>query len=187
MLVFGMALLMVVPATAQAPAASVSPERADLALEMPRNMGGFEPAIAITRGQEHLANLDLDDPADAATAAELERLFAETDVTVDAMTSGYALVSQEDFFSFVVAIRLEGATPGSVLPAYLPILTAGLTDPDTTDATVGGKDVLVITSAGETGDRVELYVYEAGDTVWMVQGPLDVVVGVLEGLPADAP
>lgn len=170
-------------ATPLDPAASPQSRRLDLALEMPLNMGGFEPEVAITRGQEHLANLDPDDPADAATAAQLQSLFEATGVTVQDMTSAYALVSQEDFFSFVVAVRLEGATPGLLLEAYLPILEAGLVDPQTAPTTLGGKDVLRITSEGTAGEPVELYVYEAGDTIWMVQGPLDVVGSVLEDLP----
>lgn len=64
--------------------------RPDLLEQMPRTMGGFEPDIYITRGDEHLANLDLANADDAATAAELERLFNDTGVTVDDMTSGYA-------------------------------------------------------------------------------------------------
>lgn len=183
-LALGSALLVIAgSATAQDSSPRPTPGRIDLALEMPLNMGGFEPDVAITRGAEHLTSLDLDDPADAAIAADLGRLFEATGVTVDDMTSGYALVSQEDFFSFVVAVRLDGARPGSALPAYLPILMAGLIDPQTEAATLGGKDVFVITSEGNEGELVELYVYEATDTVWMVQAPIDVAGFVLEDLP----
>ena len=156
--------------------------RRDLYLDMPDVLGGFEPDIVITRGQEHLAGLDPDDEADARTRAELDRLFEGTGTSAEDMTSGYALVSQEDFFAFVVGVRLDGAERGTMLPAYLPILYEDLVDPTGQAASVGGKDVVVISSEGDAGDYVALYVYDQGDTIWMVQGPEDVVEGVLEAL-----
>jgi len=157
--------------------------RRDLYLDMPYTIGGFEPDIVITRGEEHLAGLDPDDEADARTRAELDRLLEDTGTTIEDMTSGYALVSQEDFFAFVVGVRLDGAEPGAMLPAYLPILYEDLVDPTGQAGSLGGKDVVVITSEGDDGDYVALYVYDEGDTIWMVQGPEDVVERALEGLP----
>ncbi len=103
---------------------------------------------------------------------------------IENLTSGYALVSQEGFFSFVVAIRVEGVEPDSLLPAYLPILYGDLIEPAPGIArNVGGKDVLVITALGDDDQNVELFVYDQGDTLWMVQGPDDVVETTLENLP----
>mgnify|MGYP001828001469 CR=1 FL=1 len=157
--------------------------RPDLYLDMPYFMGGFEPEIVMTRGEEHFANLDAEDQA----RLELEGLLETVGAEIDDMVSGYALVSLEDFFSFVVAIRIDGVEPGTLLPAYLPILYGDLEDPDGLAANVGGKDVVVIASIGNQEEYVELFVYDEGDTVWMVQGPQDVVEVTLENLPDPLP
>ncbi|MEX1344070.1 MAG: hypothetical protein AB1Z63_05315 [Candidatus Limnocylindrales bacterium] len=169
-----------------APAPSVSPipattdsGRPDLYLDMPYNLGGFEPEIAMTRGEEHIADLAPDDP----TRRALEHLVETVGADIDDMVSGYALVSQDDFFSFVVAIRVDGIEPGTLLPAYLPILEGGLQDPSREERQLGGRDVLVIDSLGAEDEYVELFVYDEGDTVWMLQGPTDVVELALENLP----
>lgn len=163
--------------------ASAAPERRDLYLDMPYYLGGFEPDIVMTRGQEHFANLGAGGAADAEARAQLERLLEEVGADVEDMTSGYALVSQEDFFAFVVAIRIEGVEPGSLLPAYLPILYADLVEPSGIAGAVGGKNVVIVSSVGNDDEYVALYVYDAGDTIWMVQGPEDVVQTTLENLP----
>ena len=36
---------------------------------------------------------------------------------------------------------------------------------------------------GEGGEYVELYAYDEGDTIWIVQGPLDVAEATLYNLP----
>jgi hypothetical protein len=154
-------------------------QRTDLYLQMPYSMGGFEPDIVMTRGEEHFAGLPVDDP----TRQELEQLLKTVGADPGDMVSGYALVSQEDFFSFVVALRVEGVEPGALLPAYLPILVDDLEDPETVAGEVGGRDVLIVTSLGDGDEYVELYVYDEGDTIWMVQGPLDVVETTLASLP----
>jgi hypothetical protein len=110
-------------------------------------------------------------------------LLDEVGADLEDMTSGYALVSQEDFFSFVVAIRIVGSAPGSLTPAYLPILYEDLVDPTGTEGRLGGKEVLVISSVGADGLNVPLYLYDEGDTLWLVQGPDDVVELTLENLP----
>jgi hypothetical protein len=153
--------------------------RPDLYLDMPYYIGGFEPEVAMTRGQEHWAGLAADDP----TRVELEAFIETVDAEIEDMVSGYALVSQEDFFAFVVGIRVDGAQPGSLLPAYLPILTADLEDPATTIDRIGGRDVTVISSVGEADEYVELFLYDQGDTIWIVQGPSDVSALTLENLP----
>ena len=154
--------------------------RRDLYLDMPYYVGGFEPVIVMTRGAEHVANLDAEDP----TRLQLEALLAAVGAEIEDLTSGYALVSQEGFFAFVVAVRVEGVEPDSLLPAYLPILYEDLIEPTPGIArTIGGKDVVVIASLGDAGEDVELSVYDQGDTLWMVQGPDDVVETTLENLP----
>ena len=157
--------------------------RPDLYLEMPYYMGGYEPEIVMTRGEEHFANLAEDDP----TRAELEGLLETVGADISDMVSGYALVSQEGFFSFVVGIRIEGATPGTLLPAYLPILYQDLVDPQASTGRVGDKDVVIISSVGTDDEYVELHVYDEGDTVWMIQGPSDVVEITLDNLPDPLP
>ena len=100
------------------------------------------------------------------------------------MVSGYALVSQEDLFAFVVGLRIDGVEPGSVAPAYMPLLIGNLVDPTTSEAELGGKEVTVISSLGEGDDYVELYVYDEGDTIWMVQAPQDLAESTMADLPA---
>lgn len=165
------------------PAASEPAQARDIVDALPRQMGGFEPEYVVTRGREHIANLQPDDPVDARTSAELQALLDETGVTIEDMTSAYALVSQSDFFSFVVAVRLDGAQPGSVLPAYLPILMGDLIEPSAEEGVFGGKPVTIILSEGTDREIVPLYVYANGDTVWILQGPDDVVAFALEDLP----
>lgn len=155
----------------------------DLYLHMPYYLGGFEPDIVITRGQEHFANLD----ADEQTRLELEGFLETVGADIEDMVSGYALASQEDFFSFVVGIRVKGVAPGSLLPAYLPILYEDLEEPSSLAGNVGGRNVVVITSIGDADEFVELYVYDAGDTLWMLQGPVSVVEDTLENLPDPLP
>lgn len=183
-LIAGALTLGAVPALAQevspAPGESApASERRDLYLDMPYYMGGFEPEIVMTRGAEHFANLDAEDQARLGLESLLESVGAD----IDDMVSGYALVSQEDFFSFVVGIRVEGIEPGSLMPAYLPILYDDLIDPTGITGNVGGKDVVVIASVGNEDEYVELFVYDQGDTLWMVQGPKEVVETTLENLP----
>jgi len=103
------------------------------------------------------------------------------------MVSGYALVSQEDFFAFVVGVRVDGVEPGTLAPAYLPLLIGNLVDPAESVGRMGGKEVTTISSLGEGNEYVELYVYDEGDTVWMVQGPRDVADVTLEKLPDPLP
>ena len=146
---------------------------------MPYYLGGYEPDIVMTRGVEHVANLNADD----ARRAELEAFLDTVGADVEDMVSGYALVSQDDVFSFVVAVRVVGVEPGTLMPAYLPILTGDLVDPSAVDGNVGGKDVTVISSIGDDGETVELYVYEHGDTLWMLHGPRDIVEITLEKIP----
>lgn len=187
-----------VPAQAQdadqgpspAPAAEATPipvttksGRPDLYLEMPYTIGGFEPDIVMVRGDEHFANLSADDPTRLQLEAFLETVGAETEDLV----SGYALVSQEDYFAFIVGIRVDGVEPGTLLPAYLPILLADLEDASTTANQVGGRDVTVVTSVGDDDEYVPLYVYDQGDTLWMVQGPSDSMDSTLESLPDPLP
>ena len=56
-------------------------------------------------------------------------------------------------------------------------------DPTGRSESLGGKEVLIISSEGDGADYVDLYVYGEGDTIWMVQGPEDVVERTLEDLP----
>ena len=86
-------------------------------------------------------------------------------------------------FAFVIGIRVDGVEPGSLLPAYLPILTADLEDPATSNDRIGGREVTVISSVGEAGQYVDLYLYDQGDTIWIVQGSSDVSAQALENLP----
>jgi hypothetical protein len=182
----GALLVSAAPVLAQdesAPPGSAQPARPDLYLDMPYYLGGFEPDISMTRGEEHFANLDSDSEADAQTRSELEQLLDDVGADIEDMVSGYALVSQEDFFSFVVAIRIDGVEPGSLLPAYLPTLYEDLVDPTGIAGNVGGKNVVVVSSVGTDDEYVALYIYDQGDTLWMIQGPDDVVEVALEDLP----
>ena len=157
--------------------------RPDLYLDMPYNIGGFEPEIAMLRGEEHFASLASDDP----TRIELEMLLESIDAETEDLVSGYALVSQDDFFAFVVAIRIDGVEPGALLPAYLPSLIDDLQNPSIDADEMGGRDVTVVTSVGDEDEYVELYLYDQGDTIWMVQGPRDVSETTLESLPNPLP
>jgi hypothetical protein len=170
------------PAQTQVPVASTS-GRPDLYLDMPYFLGGFEPQIVMTRGREHFANVG----DDGRAREQLEGLLHAVGAEVEDMTSGYALVSQEGFFSFVVAIRIEGVEPGTLLPAYLPLLYQDLEDPQGISGRISGKDVIIVASLGNDDEYVELYVYDEGDTVWMVQGPVDVVETTLANLPGPLP
>jgi len=155
---------------------AAEPARRDLYLDMPYVFGGFDTDVAMTRGEEHFAVGD-------ETRVELERMLDEVGADIEDMVSGYAIVSVDDLFAFTVATRIEGVEPGSLLPAYLPILMAGLIDPTAVTGNVAGRDVLIISSVGDIDEYVELFVYDEGDTIWMVQGPEDVVEITLEGLP----
>ncbi len=52
---------------------------------------------------------------------------------------------------------------------------------------MAGRDVTIITSLGSDDEYVELYVYDEGDTIWMLQGPLSVVETTLANLPDPLP
>lgn len=153
--------------------------RPDLYLKMPYFIGGFEPEIFMTRGDEHFAGLAPDDP----TRLQLEEMLTSVGAEPVDLVSGYALVSQEDFFAFVFGVRVDGVEPGTLAPAYLPILLEGLIDPTASSERLGGKAVTTISSVGEGNENVELYVYDEGDTVWMVQAPRDVADLALASLP----
>ena len=153
--------------------------RPDLYLDMPYYIGGFEPEIFMTRGDEHFAGLAPDDP----TRLQLQEMLASVGAEPVDLVSGYALVSQEDFFAFVFGVRVDGVEPGTLAPAYLPILLEGLIDPAESSERLGGKAVTTISSVGEGDEYVELYVYDEGDTVWMVQAPRDVADLALSSLP----
>ncbi len=159
------------------------PERRELSLDVPYHLGGLEPDIVMTRGAEHFANLDPSRIDDAETIADLEGLLTATGASIADMTSGDALVSQQDLFAFVVAVRIHDAAPRTLQPAGLPILLGGLVDPSTAPVTRAGRDVLIISSDGANEDYVDRHVYDAGDTVWMMLGPDDVVERVLGALP----
>lgn len=167
------------PEPTQVPLMSAS-SRPDLYQEMPHSLGGFEPDVVMIRGREHFEGLAQDDP----TRTALEGLLGTLGAEPDDMVSGYALVSGEGDFSFVVAIRIEGTTPGELLPAYLPILLGSLHEPTVRSGRGGGKEVTVVTSVGDDGGPVDLYVYDEGDTLWMIEGGPDVVEDTLADLPA---
>ena len=179
------------PSPAAAPTASpsigapVSPgtDRRDLLLDLPTQLGGMDAQAEVVRGEEHFADVDAGDAASREAVADLAGMLDRMGASADDLSSGYALVSLDDLFAFTFAVRVEGAEAGTLLPAYLPILLGDLVEPSTAEAMVEGKDVLVITTKGDAGEDVDLYVYDAGDTVWMVQGPDDVVASVLAGLP----
>lgn len=154
--------------------------RPDLYLDMPYVIGGYEPQISMTRGEEHFASLAPDDPA----RSQLEQMLVTLEAGPEDLVSGYALVSVDDLFAFVVALRVDGVTPGALAPAYLPILADGLIDPSSLETELGGKDVTMISSVGADDARAELYVYDEGDTVWMIQAPADVAERTLASLPA---
>ncbi len=190
------ALAVAVPASAQDADPSPSPVtdatpipvttksgRPDLYLEMPYTIGGFEPDIVMIRGDEHFASLGADD----LTRVELETFLETVGAETEDLVSGYALVSQEDYFAFIVGIRVDGVEPGTLLPAYLPILLADLEDASSTVDQVGGRNVTVVTSVGDDDEYVALYVYDQGDTIWMVQGPSDIMASTLESLPDPLP
>jgi hypothetical protein len=158
--------------------ATPGPPLRDLYLDMPYYLGGYEPEIVMTRGREHIAGLAADDP----TRIELEAFLDELGAGIEDMDSGYAAVSLEGFFGFVVAIRIDGVEPGSLAPAYLPLLIDDLVDPSVDEGTVGDKDVLIVSSVGDGGEPVDLYVYDGGHTLWMLQGPTDVIESTLANL-----
>jgi len=156
-----------------------APHGRDLYLDMPAHMGGSDSEIVIVRGEEHFAGLGADDPA----RAPLEALIAAAGAEVADLTTGYAVVASDDLFSFVVGIRVDGAAPGSLMPAYLPFLFKDLVEPASVNARIAGRDVLLVTSIVEDDEHVELVVYDQGDTLWMLQGPTDTVETVLRDLP----
>lgn len=173
------ALLLPGVAVAQDESVAPSPEPRDLYADMPKELAGYVPDIVMRYGEQHFAGL----VKDAAAQARLEGLLDEVGAGVADITSGYALASEGDFFIYVVAIRIEGVQPGSLLPAYLAILSEDLVDPISNTENVGGKEVLVISSVGEDGERADLYTYDEGDTIWMVQGSGDGVEVTIAGLP----
>jgi hypothetical protein len=181
------------PATAQpSPAPTASPQASgasspvpSLELDLvPDELGGFPTETTITRGRDHLDGLDADDPADAATLAKLAALLAATGRPVEDLTTALAFVATEELFAFVVAFRIAGAPEGTLLPTYLPLLLDDLSVTRQESGQLAGREVLVIHSDEGDGE-VPLYVVAVGDTVWLFQGPEDVVVAALEGLITD--
>lgn len=170
------------PSPGASPQASTDSERRDLLLDLPTQLGGMDTQAEVIRGEEHFANLDAGDAAAREAAADLADMLEHLDASIDDLSSGYALVSLDDLFAFAFAVRVHGAEAGTLLPAYLPILLGDLTEPTTAEAELAGKDVVVVTTEGDDEEDVDLYVYDAGDTVWMVQGPDDVVEAVLSRL-----
>jgi hypothetical protein len=158
---------------------ALAAEHRDLFLDMPTTIGGFEAEIVLVRGEEHFAQL----PDNHPERVPLETLLVAAGAEVEDLTTGYALVSVDNLFSFVVGIRIDGAEPGSLLPAYLPFLLDDLVEPSSTPASLAGKQGLVITSIGADDELVELVVYDQGDTLWLLQGPTDTVEDVLGNLP----
>jgi hypothetical protein len=161
----------------------------DLASLMPIELGTFETQIIVTRGEEHLSGIDPGDGGDPGEtqavelSAELARLLEDTDSSIEDITTAYAFAAVDGFFAFVVAVRIVGVEEGALLPAYLPILRGDLTEPVEEPGKLAGRELLVITSVGNEGESVPLYVYDGGDTIWMLQGPEDVVARVLVSLP----
>ncbi|CAN5740706.1 hypothetical protein BH23CHL8_BH23CHL8_12910 [soil metagenome] len=148
---------------------------------VPDELGGFPTEVTLTRGREHFDGLDADDPAAAATLAELAALLAATGRPVEDLTTALALVATEELFAFVVAFRIAGAPDGTLMPAYLPLLLDDLQVTRQESGQLAGHDVLVVYSDEGEGE-VPLYIVAVGDTVWLFQGPEDVVIGALEGL-----
>lgn len=169
---------------ASAPPASPHPPTASPTLELdlvPDELGGFPTEVTITRGREHIDGLDPEDPADAATLTELAALLAATGSPVEDLTTALAFVATEELFAFVVAFRIAGAPEGTLLTNYLPLLLDDLQVTRQATGELAGREVLVVYSDEGEGE-VPLYVVAVGDTVWLFQGPEDVVVAALEGL-----
>lgn len=170
-------------ASAKPASAATAADQRDLYLDMPYRLGGYETEVEMTRGVEHFAGLDPERLEDAQTRAELEELVDAAGADIESLVSGYALVSQDDLFGFVVALRIAGAEPETMVGVYLPNLYDDLVDPAVSSAVIGGKDVVVVESLGAEDEYVELFIYDEGDTIWLVQGPDDVVETALAGLP----
>lgn len=168
---------------APAATASARPEptpEADVVARMPARLGGVATELSVLRGEEHVAALDPDDPADADVAAGITSLLEATGRSIVDLTTAYAVAGADDFVAFVIGIRVAGAPDGSLLPAYLPILRRDLVDPHEEPGMLGGREVLVVTSeATGGGPRLSLHVVEDGDTLWLLQGPLAVVEDAL--------
>jgi hypothetical protein len=84
---------------------ALAAEHRDLFLDMPITMGGFEAEIVLVRGEEHFAQL----PDNHPERVPLETLLVAAGAEVEDLTTGYALVSVDNLFSFVIGIRIDGA------------------------------------------------------------------------------
>ncbi len=154
----------VTPATAPASAApSAAPARhADPALEalLPETLGG----VSLVTESQH--GTDLTGKSDA-----LDAMLAGLGKTIADFTVASAYSPAGDVEAQAGAWRIAGATPETLLPAFVATVQASsATKLTVSEITLGGHDVTQIGVAGELAQG-PLYAYAKDDVMLFVQTP----------------
>lgn len=183
--------LVLVPASMLAQGTSPPPEvgpaspastDVDIVELIPESIGGVPPEISILRGIDHLDGLDPEDELDAEEIASLQGFVATLGADIEDMTSVSAVAVDGEALFFVAGIQVAGADPETLLAHYIETLIAEMGDPYQELGEIGGRTAtLVIDEATE--DRLPLYVYGSGSTVWLIVAGEAIVAELLSQLP----
>ncbi|CAN5740733.1 hypothetical protein BH23CHL8_BH23CHL8_12920 [soil metagenome] len=161
---------------------STDPGTIDILTLMPTQIDGLATEIMVERGQEHLDELDPDDPADAQERADIERFLEATGRTIDELTTASAVALHEDGASIVAAARVIGAEAETLSDAYVALLSDAMISAAAEPGQLGGKDVIILSDSGvESAEPV--YVYAVADTVWLLALSAAAAAELLARLP----
>lgn len=167
-------------------AEEIAPQAAELVALFPEQLGGqpLREAVTVLVGEEHLEDLDPNDPEDAQGIQSFEVLAqAMGGATVADLVSASAQVDTEDGgFALVGAFRVAGVDATQTVDPVLAWAESDLTESRSEASTFADRDVTLLYLDG-TPDNPPAYLYASGDTVWVVLASEPLLTEVFEQLP----
>lgn len=183
------------PSAAQEESPFTGSGSAGLASLLPDHVGGLALEPTIFTFAELVEQLDGEDPEQATAITALETLAASLGVATDQAYFGVANAADLETEQGVVIYALEvpGMDGAALIEPFIELLLAatpdlflGVIDLGMEEATVGGKDVILIGSEllldGEFGDSDRL-AYGTDDVAIYMQGFEASILEVLDALP----
>lgn len=168
---------------------------AELATLIPATIEGSSVDIQTRSGADILADVDTTDPEIQESVTLLEDTLARQGRTIADLSIADASYPTEEGAGIIQAVRVKGADIAPMADDLVSLLLMDLTGAIRTPTNIGGKDVTIIsdepltdTSPAASEDPVSVpldpvYLYRAGEIVWLVIADEPGLTEVFEQLP----